>query len=64
MLLPRPMTVPGFSTEPHPTSTSSPTMAPTFLRLVAISSVPSRTTTSCLSLLTLEVMAPAPMWAL
>ena len=30
MLLWLPITVPGFSTEPHPTSTSSPNIAPNF----------------------------------
>ena len=40
MLLPRPTTVPGFSTELQPTSTWSPRMAPNFFLPVSIRSAP------------------------
>ena len=41
--------------------TPSPTIAPNFFNPVSICSVPLWTTTSFLSLLTFEVMEPAPM---
>jgi len=58
-LQPLPRTVPGFRTELQPTSTLSPSIAPNFLRPVSIFSVSDLTTTSVLSLLTLEVIDPA-----
>ena len=64
MLQQRPITVPGFNTEPHPTSTLSPSIAPNFFRPVSIFSSPSFTTTSFLSDFTLEQMEPAPIWDL
>ena len=54
------MTVPGFNTELHPTSTQSANIAPNFLSPVGISSLPSFTITSVLSDFTLEVIEPAP----
>lgn len=64
MLLPRPTTVPGFSTELQPTSTWSPRIAPNFFLPVSIRSAPFFTVTSVLSDFTLEVMEPAPIWLL
>ncbi len=52
----------GLRTELQPTSTWSPSMAPNFFNPVSISSSLSLTTTRVLSLLTLEVMDPAPIW--
>ena len=60
----RPTTVPGFSTLLQPTSTPSPSRAPTYFRPVGSSSPWLWITTSALSLFTLLVMDPAPMWAL
>ena len=57
------MTVPGFNTVLQPISARSPSMAPTFFRPVGKRFSPSRMTTRVLSLFTLEVMEPAPMWA-
>lgn len=62
MRLPRPITEPGLSTLPQPTSTSSPSMAPNFLSPVSSFSPPQDTVTRVLSLLTLEVIDPAPIW--
>ena len=64
MLELRPTTVPGFSTLLQPTSTKSPSMAPNFFRPVSIWPSGSFTTTRVLSLFTLLVMEPAPIWAL
>ena len=54
-----PITEPGFNTLPHPTSTLSPTNAPTFLSPVSIVELPF-ITTFFLSDFTLDVIAPAP----
>ena len=57
-------TVPGFRTLLQPTSTLSPSMAPIFFRPVSTETPSPFTTTRVLSLFTLEVMEPAPIWAL
>ena len=58
-----PIIVPGFNTLLHPTSTLSPRKAPTFFKLVFNLSIPLMNT-MLLSLFKLEVIAPAPKWAL
>ena len=58
---PLPSTAPGFKTLLQPTSTWSPSMAPNFLSPVAMLPPSNLTTTRLLSLLTLDVMEPAPI---
>ena len=56
------ITVPGFKTLLHPTSTPSANIAPTFFMPVSISSSPFFITTKVLSDFTFEVIDPAPIW--
>ena len=64
MFEPRHTTVPGLSTLLQPTSTLSPSIAPNFLRPVSMGPPGTFTVTRVLSLFTLLVIEPAPMWAL
>mgnify|MGYP000591972336 CR=1 FL=1 len=56
------MTVPGFSTEPQPTSTSSPIIAPNFFKPVSISPSSACTFTNALSDFTLDVIEKGQDW--
>ena len=56
-----PITLPGFNTLPHPTSTPSPIIAPNFFNPVSIFSSPFFTITNFLSDFTFDVIDPAPI---